>query len=166
MLVENHFQKQSILLLDSALSLLNEAIKIDSTYYLAYANKANILSKLKKYEEAIETLDKAVKLRKNYAEGISMQGFLYEKMGMQEKANLKYKKAIKAYMARLNSDFKTEDRVNVQIDIAFMLLFTEDKQTALQVIDTIISHNPENEMATFMKENIKIFNREEFINNL
>ena len=126
--------KRDSLLLDSALVLLNKAIKIDTQYYLAYANKAMILSKFKKYPEAIEVLSYIVRIRPNYAEGFANQGFLYEKTGNYEKAVAKYHEAIEAYLRRLNEPYKIIDRVNIQADIAFMLLFLDGKDKALQLI--------------------------------
>jgi tetratricopeptide (TPR) repeat protein len=154
------------ILFDSTLKLLDRAIQIDSAYYLAYANKANVFIAQKKYKKAIKVLKKSVKVRENYAEGLMLQGFLYEKINMLDKANSTYIEAIEAYKARLDTTFKTKNRVNIQIDIAFMFMLIEGKQKALQFIDQIILRNPENEMALFMKENIKIFNREEFIKSL
>ena len=153
------------LLLDSALVLLNKAIKIDAQYYLAYANKAMILAKFKLYTKAIETLNYIIKIRPNYAEGIANQGFLFEKMGNFTKASEKYKEAIEVYLKRLNDPYKIMDGVAVQADIAFMLLFIDGKDKALQLIDTIIARNPDNKTAKFMRGNITAFNREEFISN-
>lgn len=156
---------QDSLHLESALTLLNKAIKIDTQYYLAYANKATILSKLKRYNEAIETLERIVKIRPDYAEGIANQGFLFEKIGDNNKATEKYKGAIAAYIRRLNNPYKIMKRVNVQVDIAFMLLFTESKETATQAIDTIIARNPDSKVAKYMKGTIMSFDRQEFIKN-
>jgi tetratricopeptide (TPR) repeat protein len=153
------------LLLDSALFLLNKAIKIDTQYYLAYANKAMILGKFKKYSEAIEVFDDIVKIRPYYAEGIANQGFLFEKIGNYNKAKEKYQESIKAYLLRMNNSYKINDKANIQADIAFMLLFIEGKDKALQLIDTIISLNPNNKVVKFMKGNIATFNRKEFISN-
>lgn len=156
---------QDSLHLESALTFLNKAIKLDSQYYLAYANKANILSKLKRYNEAIEILERIIKIRPDYAEGIANQGFLYEKMGDINKADEKYKSAIGAYIRRLNDPYKIMNKINVQVDIAFMLLFTESKEMATQAIDTIIARNPDSKIAIYMKGTIMSFNRQEFIKN-
>ena len=151
--------------LNSALTLLNKAIKLDTQYYLAYANKALILSKLKRYQEAMETLDKIIKIRPNYAEGISGQGFLYEKTGESIKAVERYQEAIAAYLRRLNEPLKLTNRVNVQVDIAFMLVFTNGKEAAMRLMDTIIVYNPNNKVANYMKKYITSFDRREFIDN-
>jgi tetratricopeptide (TPR) repeat protein len=156
---------QDSLNLELALDLLDKAIKLDTQYYLAYANKAMVLSKLKKYDEAIEILDRIIKIRPDYAEGIANQGFLYEKIGNIQKATEKYKDAIAAYLRRLNNPYIIKKRVNIQVDIAFMLLLTEGKETAMQVIDTIIAINPDSKIAKYMKGTIMSFNREEFIKN-
>ncbi len=148
---------------ESALRMLNKAINIDPQYYLAYANKATILSMLKRYNEAIETIEQIIKIRPDYAEGIAGQGFLYEKIGDNKKATEKYNCAIDAYIRRLNDPCKIKKKVNIQADIAFMLLFTSGKETATQLIDTIVARNPDNKVANYMKENILSFNRKEFI---
>jgi tetratricopeptide (TPR) repeat protein len=153
------------LLIDSAIVLLNKAIKIDNQYYLAYANKAMMLARCKLYTNAIETLDQIIKIRPNYAEGIANQGFIYEKTGDLNKANEKYKEAINAYLRRLSDPYIIIDGVSLQADIAFIFFFTEGKDKALQLIDTIISWNPDNKTAISMKGNIMTLNREEFISS-
>lgn len=150
------------LLLDSAIVLLNKAIKIDKQYYIAYANKAMVNSKLNKYNEAIKTLDDIVKLKTDYAEGILSQGFLFEKIADSINARNKYNKAIEAYLKRLH-DPNEINKVNVQVDIAFALLFTQGKDKSLQIIDTLSSWHPNNDAIKTMKMNILNFNKEKFI---
>ena len=154
--------KNDSLLLDSAIVLLNKAIKIDKLYYIAYANKAMIISKFKKYNDAIKILDDIVKIKPSYAEGSLSQGFLFEKIADSINARKKYNEAIEAYLKRLN-DPNEINKVNVQVDIAFALLFKEGKDKSIQIIDTLSSWYPNNDVIKMMKMTILSFDREEFI---
>lgn len=149
-------------LLNKALDLVNQAIEYDSSYALAYSNKATVLCRLGHYNEAIASLEQASALKPNYAEVIQAQGFIYEKLGQIDYASDKYQEAIIAFDNRLKKDPKN---VQFMTGKAFLLLFTEGKDFALAEINKIIDQYPDNNTALIMKETISLFNREEFIAN-
>lgn len=144
-----------------ALIYLNKAIKEDSIYQLAYSNKVDVLKNLGRYDEAIKTLNTATRLISGYAEAYSAQAFLYEKTGQLDSANLMYIKATNAYKKRINRE---PNNINHQINLAFLLLFTEGKTEALYEIEGIIEKT-DNEQAIEFKAVIKSFDREQFITN-
>lgn len=148
--------------LEDILAKLNEAIELDVNYALAYSNKANVLIKLQRYENAIEVLEEASKLKDDYAEVISLQGFYYEKIGESKLANEKYQEALKAYNNRISSSGKLEDKASR----AFILLFTHGKQSALKEINRLKDEYPEDQLVEGMKQTIDFFNRETYICNL
>ena len=73
------------------ISLLEEAIQKDSSYYIAYNNLASLLSYNGKYYEAIGTLDKILKINPGLIEMKTIKGFILEKSGNISQASEIYK---------------------------------------------------------------------------
>jgi tetratricopeptide (TPR) repeat protein len=144
-----------------ALKYLNKAIKADSLYQLLYSNKVDVLKNLGRYEEAIKTLNNAARVISGYAEAYAVQAFLYEKMDKLDSANFMYSQALKANQRRIGEEPKN---INHQINLAFLLLFTEGKTEALYEIEDIIEKTND-EQAIEFKAFIKSFNRDQFIVN-
>lgn len=149
--------------LNKANNLLKQAIEIDENFVLAYINRANVLIKLKEYEEAINLLQRASELKENFAEVISMQGFLYEKIGNLDSANKKYQQAIEAYNKRIADN---SNNIEDKVSRSFMLIFIEDKNTALEEIKKLSEEYPENPLVREMEQTIRNFNREAYIKDL
>ncbi len=147
------------LILIKAIEMLDKAIKIDSLYNLAYANKVMVLKRLNKEKEALHVLSVITKLRPDYAEGFSMLGFTYEKLGNIDSANIKYKSAIIAYSHRIEQTNNVSDKINR----AFILSLI-DKGKGLQEMDYLIEENPDDETIGFWKQQLfDEFDREKFI---
>lgn len=147
--------------LRNAIDILEKSITIDSLYYLAYANKAIALSRLGQNSQALNTLNKITNLKPDYAEGFSMQGFMFEKMGNIDSANSKYKEAIGAYNYRLNKANKIEDKINR----AFILSLI-NREKGLNEINDLIRDNPDNTTIEMWKKQLfDQFNRKEFIDS-
>src|SRR5688500_18651316 len=66
---------------DSALTLLDSAIMVDSQYVMAYNNKVTIHCQKGEYQIAIETIKKKLLLDPKQAESVLLLGMLYEKTG-------------------------------------------------------------------------------------
>lgn len=77
---------------DSALYYVNEAIKIDTNFYLGHYQKLMILSNLKRYDEALLTAKKISRLR-NF-NNLSLEGMAYENLGQLDKAKELYKATV------------------------------------------------------------------------
>lgn len=148
------------LLYDSAIIYLDQAIEIDSLYLFAYTNKAQALQRKGSLEEALEVLNEVETIKPDFAELIMGQAFLLEKMNKMELADQKYRQALKAFERRLKNDPKND---KVQSDIAFLYIFLEDKNAALDEIRDLILRNPESEQLKIMEELIKDFDRKKFI---
>lgn len=147
--------------LRNAIDILEKSITIDSLYYLAYANKAIALSRLGQNSKALNTLNKITKLKPDYAEGFSMQGFMFEKMGDIDSANSKYKEAIVAYDSRINKAHKIEDKISKAFITSLI-----NREKGLNEISDLIRNNPENNtIEMWKKELFDQFNRKEFIDN-
>jgi tetratricopeptide (TPR) repeat protein len=147
-------------LYDSAITYLNEAIEIDSLYLLAYTNKAQALQRKGSLKEALEVLNQVEAIKPDFAEVIMGQAFILEKMSKMELADQKYRQALKAFEKRLEDDPKND---KVQSDIAFLYIFLEDKNAALDEIRNLILENPESEQLKMMEGLIKNFDRKKFI---
>ena len=154
------YDSLSGMLYDSAIVYLNQAIEIDSLYLLAYTNKAQALQRKGSLEEALQVLKQVETIKPDFAEVVTAQGFILEKMGRMELAEQKYGQALKAYEERLKKDPKND---KVQSDIAFLYIFLEDKNTALDEIRNSILENPESEQLKMMERVIKDFDRKKFI---
>jgi tetratricopeptide (TPR) repeat protein len=148
------------LLYDSAVIYLSQAIEIDSLYLLAYTNKAQALQRKGSLEQSLEVLYKVQIIKPDLAEAIMGQGFLLEKMGNMELADEKYRQALKAYEKRLENDPKSD---KVLSDIAFLYIFLEDQNGALDEIRDLILKNPDSEQLKMMEGVIKDFDRKKFI---
>ena len=144
-----------------ALKYLNQALEIDSLYELAYSNKVDVLKNLGKYQDAIKTLNDATSMIDNYAEAYSTQGFLYEKTGKADSADLMYNAALKAYQDRLS---QKPDNINDRLNMAFLLIFTHNQAEALYEVEDIIEATGSQQAEDF-KAVIKDFDRERFIQN-
>jgi tetratricopeptide (TPR) repeat protein len=150
----------SNIIYDSALRYLDQAIKIDSLYILAYTNKAQALQRKGSFEEALEVLNKVEIIKPGFAEVVMGQGFILEKMGEIKLAQQKYWQALKLYEKRLESDPGND---KAQSDIAFLYLFLEDKNKAIDEIQNLILENPESKQLKMMEGVIKNFDRKKFI---
>ncbi|PZV77588.1 hypothetical protein CLV31_12056 [Algoriphagus aquaeductus] len=154
------YDSLSSILYDSALVYLDQAIEIDSLYLLAYTNKSQVLRRKGELEGALEVLKKVETKKQDFAEVITAQGFILEKMGKLELAKLKYKEALEVYEKRLEMNPKND---KVQSDIAFLYIFFEDKSSALDKILQLIIENPTSEQLKIMESVIKDFDKEKFI---
>jgi tetratricopeptide (TPR) repeat protein len=88
------------------------------------------------------------------------QGFLFEKMGRVKLANEKYKLVLSAYEKRLGDNPMS---IKTRADIAFLYLFLEDRNRAIDEIQNLILENPKNEDLKATEELIKNFDRKRFI---
>lgn len=148
--------------LKEALEILDNAIKFDTSYYLAYQNKANVLCKLKKYDSAIKTLEKVIRLHKNTAEALSVQGFILEKTGKKKEATAKYQASFTEY-ERLISE--SPNKVEYQINKAFLLVFLVNKEASQKRIEEIIKEYPDNKRAKGILSLLNTFDRAQYIEN-
>ena len=147
-------------LYDSALAYLDKAIGIDSLYWNAYSNKVQVLLRQGQFGKSLEVLDELQSIKSDFAEAIMAQGFILEKMGRNEGAIDKYKQALDVYKKRLKND---PGNLWAQSDIAFLYLFLEDKNRAIDEIQNLILENPNDKRLKTMERVIKDFNREKFI---
>lgn len=153
--------KNDTFVITDAISLLDKAISIDSTYYLAYANKATLLSCLNRMKESLAAMKAIIRIKPDYAEGYVYIGIIYEKLGLIDSAKINYNNAHVAYCQRIVNTNLIEDKINS----AFVLSLV-DKEKGTKEMESLIENNPENETLLYWKKRLfDRFNREEFIKN-
>ncbi len=73
--------------LSEAIECFDNAIEINPSFELPWANKANIFfNNLKKYDGALEYVNKALELRSNWSEALKLKGILLINLGRNEEA--------------------------------------------------------------------------------
>ena len=77
-----------------ALQLIDQAIAAKPDNGLAHSNRGNILSELKRHEEALTCYEKAIALQPDYAEAYSNRGNALQALGRHEEALTCYEKAV------------------------------------------------------------------------
>ncbi len=156
--------------LRNAIVLLDSAIAIDPFVSSNYINKSHAQQILGLYPEAIKTLDIIIKIAPYLGELYSEKGFIYEKMGKLDSANISYKNAIDQLNKRIsNSNENTkkseEIKLNALMEKAFLESLLNFKK-GLSQINSLIKKYPDNQdLKLFKKVWFDDFNRKEFIDN-
>lgn len=124
---------------ENALVLLDEAIKIDTSYITAYSNKLSFQVILKKYKEAIETGNRLILLKPNRVEFIFSQGLLYELTADTSMANEYYQRSLKINNAILDTITKFNvRRDNILLNKAMILSFLNRQQEASVIYNELL----------------------------
>lgn len=131
-----------------AIRLLDKAIRLDTTYYMAYLNKSVTLTRLGKYDEAVNIYRHIVtSIKPDYPEALTMLGMLYDKIGEKSTAKEYYKKAVQKYSDRISKKEDIMDMVN-RAHLNYIL----DKEKGLNEIDSLIKVYPKNDELPMYKE--------------
>jgi len=148
-----------------ALDSLNMAIQNDSTYSLAYQHKSNILAHLDSLNAAIEVIEAFLDINPEDDMAMTQKGFLYERLSKQSKNKAKeaFENAIAIYDEKLKEE---PDNVWLWSERAWLFVFTDSKEKALEEIGKVIEKFPDDETARLYKEEIVNFDRDEFINSM
>ncbi|MGE5354033.1 MAG: tetratricopeptide repeat protein [Acidobacteriota bacterium] len=145
------------------ISLLDSAITADSSYYLAYDNKANILLGYGRTLEAIETMEKCIKNIPDFAEGIDLLGMVYEFIGSKKEAIKNYEKALAVYRKRFTEKHDFNDYSNGIIT----LLQLGRKKEAESLVNNLPGEFPDKSKGTADFINLyKTYNHKETIKDL
>jgi tetratricopeptide (TPR) repeat protein len=145
--------------LKKAIQLLEKAIKVDSTYAIAYSNKVSILCSLGDCQAALRTLEKLITFKKTNPTVFIIEGHILEKTGDIDKAIQKYKTADSLY------DVQIESKTNVtqnKLGKAYLQLFLKGKEDATIAFNKIKKDVPSQD-AELMTETIYDFDRDKFI---
>ncbi len=150
-------------ILDSALILLNNAIRIDPTYYIAYVNKAAILLEMREREKALATVTKLLTIKPNLIEAMSLQGVILHCLGRNREAQAKFddllsviEKKIKAY----------PDSVNLRLTYAIQLIISGRQEAGITEYRKQLADHPNNPDVVNMREIIEGFDREQYLKDI
>lgn len=147
----------------SILSLLDSAIAIDSTYYIAYCNKASLLFELHRTQDAIQCMKLITDQCEDYAEGNMMIGTFYEILGEIREARVQYIRSLRTYQKRNRIKNKLLNRQN-EIFLYFML---DEKDSAASIINNLSTEFPsENSAIDEFKKDLKVYDKEAFIKSI
>lgn len=126
---------------DSALALLDKAVQMDASFYLAYNTKAMIMQQSGDFDRAIAELHKSLSWKGEQAEVHLQLGMLNDALGRPERANDAYLRAIALYDMRMTqpNDHLIEDRFNRAI--AMVLSGEEARGNAL--LDSLKVQHPD-----------------------
>lgn len=119
---------------DKGLYYIDKAIELDSNYEPSYEKKTRFLMVLKKYDEAIETLNKQLSLFENNQGYLFMLGLLLENKGDTLAAFMKYREADAKYKAKLDSTAVTNWNYEfILVNRAMNLLFLREDSLAKKI---------------------------------
>lgn len=155
-----HYSKNE---LDKALKFLTDAVTIDENFVLAHYNLGNLLSDLKKFEEAKKEYLKVIEIDPNFSEAYYNLGILLK--------NLKnYNEAIKYFNAALKI-YEKENSSKV-IDTKWWLKNLEDRKTKKtektieqDVIDSVVEELKDKKDRLFKQINDKEKQFKDFISS-
>ncbi len=111
--------------LNQALTWLNEALALDSTYLNAYGSKVHVLQGLSRYDEVPATMDEAIKQIPDYHGFTFMKGVMLEADGRKEEAAELYKKALEL----CESQMKVKNDVGLFCDYYMLKYFVHGIET-------------------------------------
>ena len=94
---------------DSALTIYDQAIEMDDSYYLPHSNKIEIYLERKEYEKALYESEMVIKKKPDLAEGWFFAGLLNEHQGNYNKAMTYYQKSIQIFTDRINNPDRWKD---------------------------------------------------------
>lgn len=136
--------KQDTVELFKAIDYLDQAIKLDSNYYIAYANKSKILVHIERYDEALNVLDKIIELRTDFAVFgyIDQAEILKKNMQRNNEAKDKYKKAIEICENKISAAGKNE-RCEYICSIAYIKTLSSSETKANRYLDAMAKKYPE-----------------------
>lgn len=129
---------------DSALLLLNRALMLDSSYYVAYNSKANIYLHLNLADSAIMQLEQVLKLKPDFAEVWSSAGMLYERKGDLARSKDYYEKSVSLYNARIENSKNLEKDIlrSNRVNRAFNLILAGRKEEGIKEVLLLKQEEP------------------------
>ena len=141
---------------DSALILLDSAIKLDSKFSTAYFNEVIIYCNKAQYTKAIECNKNGLKSKPDLAESIMFMGLLYDKTKDTIRANIEYSKAIQLFNLRLKVSNKNSKANKINRAISLILLGNEKGREDL---NKLLIENPDDSIL----KDLQKFGKAEYI---
>ena len=123
--------------LETAEGLLDEIYDLEASNEEIYIQKANILSKQDRHQEAIEMLKKALEITYDEAD-------VYSLLGMEFLFLEDFENAKQNFMKCLEAD---EEDYSALYNVMYCFDFLEQKQGAIEYLNSFIDRNPYSEVA-------------------
>lgn len=147
---------------DRALLLVNDAIKADPKFAEAYSNKAAILDKMGKREQAADALKALTGLRPDYAEAYIPLGVLLEKTGRKNDAKKHYERALSLYTERAKRA-TGDEKPGIEVNRAIAQYLLHDAPAAAETLKRVLAEKPDFARAVEVKERIETGRRDYFL---
>ena len=128
---------------DSAIVVFDKAIALDSTYYLAYGNKAAVYSAMKEYKKALFEVERQVKAKPDFAEGWISAATLSDKTGDSIKAKIYYQKSLDLYNQRISDPAMKSYLIESRMNKDFLLIQLGRDKEAKADLEKIKKDYPE-----------------------
>lgn len=128
---------------DSAILVFDKAIDLDSTYYLAYGNKAAVYSAMKQYAKALFEVERQVEVKPDFAEGWISAATLSDKIGDSIKAKIYYQKSLDLYEQRITDPTRKPYLIESRINKDFLLIQLGKEEEAKKDLEIIKKDYPE-----------------------
>jgi tetratricopeptide (TPR) repeat protein len=148
--------------ISEALALYDEAITLDSTYYLAYTHKSLLLCQLERYDEAIRTLDHAIRTKPQYVEGLVNQAMLYEKLGDSVMAAGRLKESL--YQLEKRIEVSNVDLFKDEVFRAFIFLL-QNPEAGREELKKVLRQHPNHPDSTFYTDLFIHFKKSDYLSH-
>jgi beta-lactamase regulating signal transducer with metallopeptidase domain/tetratricopeptide (TPR) repeat protein len=145
---------------DSALFWVNKAIAIDSTNLLALQNKAGIMIRKNKHEEALNLYSKCAEINPESAETWGMMGMLNDYLGKTEEAARCYSQTIALYNRQMESGDKQKIH-NAKVNKAMVLLMNNQENESRLLFKELLNENPADSTAAGLSR----ISKQDFLND-
>jgi tetratricopeptide (TPR) repeat protein len=127
-----------------AISLLDKATEIDSSYFLGYSNKLMFYYQLKQFEKALLTNNKLIQLRPNAHDLYLRSGMLYTQLGDTTNAKTNFTKGLTICNSVLDTMTKTNrDYVMLKTNKAIALIMLGDTPKANKILKVLYDNQPD-----------------------
>lgn len=127
-----------------AISLLDQATKIDSNYFMGYSNKLMFFFQLKQFDKLIQTNNKLIQLRPSAHDLYLRGGMFYEQIGDTVYANSYFIKSLTICNAVLDTmKNKNRDFVMLTTNQAINLIMLNDTAKANNILKVLYDNQPD-----------------------
>jgi tetratricopeptide (TPR) repeat protein len=143
--------------LDDAIILLDSATKIDSNYVIAYWNKFIFQNKLKRYNDALLTGKRIIKLRPKIVTYRVIEGVVYEKTGDKLTAEKYYNQGLLIYNKLLDT-MNSNNKMYKQLEFekASDLIFLHQEQKGLSIIKDLYDKETDSRLKIMYRQFMNI----------
>ena len=132
---------------DKAISLLEQAILIDSNYFTAYRNKLSFQIVLKDYNQALKTAIKISQLRPSNPDYYVTIGLLYEIQGDSVSSKKQFIEAEKQYDKMLDTITLSNKNYNMLLmDKAINLIYLGEQQKGNDILKQLYNDQKESSL--------------------